>query len=464
MKKILTLLLITSLSACRFGDTNIDPVSLTTSSVEELLPSAISQSIRNINSIGGRVTGIIIQHYEGVDAQPQAYDQYLIDERTLDVFWKSGLYAGAMKDCRLIIEQAAQSGQYRYSGIAKILLAHNLGMATAYWGDIPCSEAFRAPSITQPVYDSQEYIYHQIQDLLISAIAELESEEATEDLSADLIFGGYAQRWIATAHAMRARYYLHLSKRNTAAAELALAILQEGAFKELSEQPDFYYEDNRNEANPFALFQVERPGQMMLGRYLVNLMETTADPRLPRLGIKKGDSYELYQSDNEDLYWSQNDTAIPLISLTEIQFIEAEALLRLGRKDEAELSFKKAVDSHFKQMAMDTNETEGFIASYIHFDDIHLFEEQLEKLITQKYIALFGQASHEAWNDYRRTNYPRLMPPDAVNSSFNPSLIIPRRYLYPLSERSTNAIQYELAIQRQDGHFMDVDTWAFKDD
>lgn len=36
-------------------------------------------------------------------------------------------------------------------------------------------------------------------------------------------------------------------------------------------------------------------------------------------------------------------------------------------------------------------------------------ETKLEKIITQKYIALFPN-SHEAWNDLRRTGYPRLFP------------------------------------------------------
>lgn len=461
MKKILILLLTTSVAACQFGDTNIDPVRQTTASVEELLPTAISQSVRNINSIGGRVTGIVIQHYEGVDAQPQAYAQYLIDERTLDVFWKSGLYAGAMKECRQLIELATINGQYRYSGIAKILLAHNLGMATSYWGDIPYSAAFQAPAITQPVYDSQEYIYEQIQELLTAAITDLQLTKETGVLPADLIFDGQVQRWIATAYAMRARYYLQLSKRKPDAAEKALEMLEEGAFKLLEEQPDFHYADNRNETNPFTLFQIERPGQMLLGSHLLSLLQATDDPRLGKMGVKQGEEYELYQMDNENLYWSQTDTPIPLISLTETQFVEAEALLRISRDEEAEMVFENAVRSHFKQMNIAESVREDFIESYINFNEAHSFEERLEQLMNQKYIALFGQAAHESWNDYRRTNYPRIQPPEGANSSLNPSLVIPRRYLYPLSERTTNLFQYEDAINRQGGHFMDVDIWAF---
>ena len=106
-------------------------------------------------------------------------------------------------------------------------------------------------------------------------------------------------------------------------------------------------------------------------------------------------------------------------------------------------------------------QADPWLQNHIHFAETAGLEECLEKLISQKYIALFAQSSHEAWNDYRRTSYPRLEPPEDANSSFNTSLIIPRRYLYPLSERNTNFSEYQKAIDQQGGHFLDVDTWVF---
>jgi hypothetical protein len=57
-------------------------------------------------------------------------------------------------------------------------------------------------------------------------------------------------------------------------------------------------------------------------------------------------------------------------------------------------------------------------------------------ILTQKYIALFTQL--QAWSDYRRTSYPFLYPnPDGVSAS-NPNGQIPRRLIYPQSERILN--------------------------
>ena len=40
-------------------------------------------------------------------------------------------------------------------------------------------------------------------------------------------------------------------------------------------------------------------------------------------------------------------------------------------------------------------------------DDV---EKKLERIITQKYLALFPDGQ-EAWSEWRRTGYPRQIPP-----------------------------------------------------
>ena len=67
------------------------------------------------------------------------------------------------------------------------------------------------------------------------------------------------------------------------------------------------------------------------------------------------------------------------------------------------------------------------------------FETSLEKIMTQKWIALFPNGS-EAWAEYRRTRYPKLLTV-AINESngiVDDNLQI-RRIPYPVSEYSTNA-------------------------
>jgi hypothetical protein len=48
-----------------------------------------------------------------------------------------------------------------------------------------------------------------------------------------------------------------------------------------------------------------------------------------------------------------------------------------------------------------------------------------------------------------------------VNGS-NPSGVIPRRWIYPIDERSSNTENMDAAIASQGGEKLDVALWAFK--
>lgn len=461
--KIAFVFSIVCFNACDFDDTNLDPTRPDDAELKEILPTAITQTTHNLMSIGGRVTGIVVQHFDGIDAQPESYGQYLIDERTLDEFWQTGLYAGAMKDCAILMEKATAGDAPHYNGIAKILMAVNLGIATSFWGEVPFSEAFQGLENLNPKFDSQEDIYKEIQSLLQKAIENLEqpSSENPPQID-DLIFGGEASKWISTAKALQARYHLHLSRRDINAAQKALDVIHSGAFEMISEQPDFPFGNNLNEANPLPLYLFERPDQIVMSDYLYALLDSTNDPRLEYLAIMIDGEPHIYRQDSTQLFWGQFDTPLPLISFTELKFIEAEAHLLLGNLEDAEKVFIEAVTAHFEQMNTGDLNFDPIMSSLINFDVHSTFEAQLEWLIQQKHIALFAQNPIEAWVDFRRTGFPKIHPPASANPSFNPSLVIPKRYLYPISERNSNEVNFNEAIERQGGHLMDVGIWGFE--
>lgn len=57
------------------------------------------------------------------------------------------------------------------------------------------------------------------------------------------------------------------------------------------------------------------------------------------------------------------------------------------------------------------NNIDGRVEIGVAWDDAESNEVKLEKIITQRYIAIFPQ-SPEAWTTFRRTGYPRLFPVD----------------------------------------------------
>ncbi len=444
------------LQGCNFGDTNIDPTRRTDVDVNLIMPAMQAQTARNQGSIGARITGVIIQQFKGTDAQPEGYNNYTLDENVLDNYWRSGLYTGAMKDAKIIIDKSNVKNTPHHSGVAKILMAYNLGIATSFWGDIPYSNAF-VEDIVEPTYDTQEQIYKAIQDLLEEGISDLNLPEGDIALAGDdLIYGGNVALWVGTARALKARYYMHLIKRDADAATKALDILSEGTIFSNEVQPTFLFGAEQNGANPIAYFGEDRRGQLSLGDHLVAMLDANNDPRKEVYGVLSGGNYLLYEKGNTDLYYGQFDSPMPLITYSEILFIKAEANLRKGNLTAADNFFAQAITANFNQLGITALPTIDALSTFA------TLEEQLEQLINQKYIALFGHGTLEAWADYKRTGYPKLVPNANANASFNPSGEIPRRYIYPISERNSNGNNMQIAIDNQGGHLLDVTTWAFK--
>ena len=70
-----------------------------------------------------------------------------------------------------------------------------------------------------------------------------------------------------------------------------------------------------------------------------------------------------------------------------------------------------------------------------------------ERIITQKWIAnwLIGC---EAWADWRRTGYPRLIPADYFTSAHGVTDAVTgaRRMPYPATEATSNSANYEAGV------------------
>jgi hypothetical protein len=83
----------------------------------------------------------------------------------------------------------------------------------------------------------------------------------------------------------------------------------------------------------------------------------------------------------------------------------------------------------------------------IRWDDAAAFETKLEKVITQKWVAMFPDGQ-EAWSEFRRTGYPKLMTVVLNNSGGKiPTELFIRRINFPASEYETNKDAVTKAVQ-----------------
>ena len=439
-------------TSCDYGDENVDPTRPADVDLALILPAATTQAAFNQMASPNRLTGILMQHFSGFDAQQIDFEQYNINENTLDNYWNFGLYGGVMKDCSVMIQKGTDEEQPHYVGIAKVLMANALGNATSIFGDAPYSDAFQGTASLKPIYDSHESLYTSIQTLLDEAITELSKPAVGggPSASSDLIFGGDASKWIATAHALKARYYMHLTKRDGSAQTKALTEIAL-AFSSNADQPDFVFEAATAFSNPLAQFGEQRPNTLVINPGFASIL--SGDPRDSEIQVG-GQFY----TGGSGLFWSSNDSPSPLISYAELKFLEAEAEARDGDFSAANLNLIAAVQSNMDYMGVDGA---AYIASLPDISGMTL-DEAISAIIDESYIALYAQADLEVWTNYRRTGYPVLIPNPNGSNGNNPSGILPRRIIYPQNERITNEVSLDAAIAAQGGALLDDDLWAFK--
>ena len=110
-----------------------------------------------------------------------------------------------------------------------------------------------------------------------------------------------------------------------------------------------------------------------------------------------------------------------------------------------------------------------YIQSYLNKKEIQLkgsFEYDLNKIITQKYLAGFMQYHWDAYFDYRRTHYPEF--PINSSTSLNDDGYkdqLPTRWRYDQDQDDTNRINLEEALSRQFANAQDSNNeliWILK--
>ena len=431
---------------------NVDPTQLSDVEMRLILPEILSQSLYNKGATPGRMAGIIMQQFEGFDAQQVQYTSYVIGSDAFNNYWLTGMYSGLLRSCQVLIDKAAEEGSTFFSGVAKTIMASEYGLLTSFFGDVPFSEALKGTEVLKPRYDSQESVYNGIIAMLDQAISELGS--ATGYTGGDLIYSGDAAAWRATAYALKARYQMHLSKRNNSTFNDVLSSLG-NAFTSLDAQPTFQFGTAQTDNWSLAKFGVERPNTLVIGSYFEQLME--GDPRKDAYMFTDGTTWFYYDKSNRSLVWGRDAAAVPLISYVEVKFLEAEALARTDSDPSAALA--AAIEASMIQA--EVSEYEDYVAANSDISGLSQ-EEQVQKIIEEAYKGYYGYNLSEVWSNYRRTGYPAITPNSNGSNGFNPSGVVPRRLPYPVSEQQTNMDNLEAARAAQGGALLDVPVWAFQ--
>ncbi len=410
---------------------NLDPDSPSDVPLNLLLP-AIQQSM-GYNLVGNnsvRTNNIWMQQFDGTDRQSYTEARYQLTPADVGNLWDP-IYVEMLINASIMIDKAGTEGAEspNYAGVAKVMTATTLGIATDLFGDIPYSEALKGGSgIFSPVYDSQESIYNSIFSLLDDAIVDLNSTNNALSITADVIYDGSTAKWKKAASSIKARHLLQLSNLNgDAAYTAALAAVSSGF---TSNADDYKVPFSTDDKNPIHQFMEQRT-DIRMGSTFVDMLKANDDPRLEYYVEEDADGEytgSVIGSQNGDAskpgsYVAGEDSATYMMTYAELKFIEAECKFRLGQ--DAQAAYEAAVAASVLRVTGSANTT--WLDDNINGDPV-----TLEKIMTQKYINSFG--TNQAYADWRRTGFPSLaLHPDAVINQ------IPTRFPYPQGELDYNS-------------------------
>ncbi len=386
--------------------------------------------------------------------------------------------------------------------IGQVIKVCAMNRVTDTYGPIPYSLIGKSGQL-QVAYDSQEKVYETMFEELDEAIKVL-TEHRTGAIAstADYIYGGSAEKWCKLANSIKLRLAMRIVYANpTKAQEMAeTAVNSEvGVFTSNADNAKMTvfgekgnplyvavnynalqasdHEDNKD---------CQTGGDTHAAADIITYMNGYKDPRraayfsssewtgydyvglrrgivIPELKVSGHKFSGVKLSMTSPLYW---------MNAAEVAFLKAEAKAVFGfdMGGEAEDFYNEGIRLSFEQWGVSgaesyladktstplpytdpsgSNTYAGELSSItVAWDNGATPEEMQERIITQKWIANW-QLGNEAWADYRRTGFPRLIPATAAGNKSNgivDSNLGARRMPYPQNEYTNNAQNVQTAV------------------
>lgn len=408
-----------------------DPDSPTSATAAQRFVAAQAGLWEEMNGDLARLVAMWMQTMAGTDRQFITYGTYVIGNSDYESEF-SRVYRPILLDLRFIEQASSESGDQVFQGVAQVVEAWTMGTIADIWGDVPFSQAAKPDSFPTPAYDSQLDIYANLQTLLDNAIQNLGGAGVGPGPS-DLVYGGDPDKWIALAHTLKARLYLHTAEVDPSAYQKALDEAELGIS---SNDGDYVipYSASTGQDNNWWQFMIrDRNGYVSPGKTLVDILTTNDDPRLEEyfappqgqdsiIGAAPGQKINPAIAVLNPALRGAQDYQQPLVTYNENLLIKAEALYQthdepgaLAALNDAREAWATGTDWHSDLTLPELTGLSG--------------DALLKAIMTEKYIVLFQNI--ESWNDYKRTCIPALKPA-AGNAE------IPGRVPYSATERQTN--------------------------
>jgi hypothetical protein len=298
-------------------------------------------------------------------------------------------------------------------------------------------------------YDPQQDIYAEVTRLCDSALSyvDLKAINDPQFATADQFFAGDMTKWKKFINGVKARNLHRLTNKSSYSADAVIALCDASMASNSDNANVPFLGSVADDSNFFGTLR-NNYGAYRASSYVVSLLDGTnpitqgaRDPRLRVMlppssatdTVVRGGTPTLGTAANVPNLWGAtsnpatlgikgrylfHDAArLPLMTYSEIQFIKAEAALRKGDKVMALAAYKNAVGAHidFANVFANLGSSNNIVPVTAAQKTALLADTKLvpavadsitmDRIMAQKYIALWGWGLIETWNDLRRFHY-----------------------------------------------------------
>ncbi|PTL32293.1 SusD/RagB family nutrient-binding outer membrane lipoprotein [Prevotella sp. oral taxon 376] len=402
------------------------------------------------------------------------YSHYVLPDGWVDEAYKYA-YQDVMQNWNTIKKESEKTGGDKNAlALATVVKVFGMSRLTDMYGPIPYSQ-FGSGS-TYVAYDSQEDVYKSFfaeLDEAIETLQEFHNQDASAKLLAnfDNVYGGNVAQWLKFANTLRLRLALRISYANESLAKAEAQKSINAVDNFMTQKEDAAKIGVSTGKNPF--YEVTTDWQdLHMGASIDSYMNGYKDPRIStyfternggchgvRLGLTNINNTPYINSTSPAIFGEQDP--VLWMSAAEGFFLRAEAKVRwnLGSESAKNL-YEEGIRTSFAEHS--TSGAESYINDgsskpgdfvdasgqggdtsargtiTIKWDDGASVEEKLERIITQKWIAIYPDGQ-EAWSEYRRTGYPKLFPTMNDLSGLSLQNLQIRRLRFPTTEYQNNA-------------------------
>jgi len=437
-----------------------------------------------------------------------SYDYSSTDQQAL---WNNSYDVAT--DIQYVIDNTEGKANYaQFNAAAKVMKAYTFQRLVDQYGDLPYSQALKGAASVTPAYDKATDIYKALADLCDAAIVTFKANPTAASLfkSSDPLFGSSSTttleitRWIKFANTLKLRLIL----RGGSKVAFTNKTFDAAGFLDEDATVNPGYVKSSGKQNPawnafaysFAGAAVGAGAQYVPTPFIMGFYNGTklTDPARANVVYKSGTATATNQLGNQlatagrglvPNSWFRGtsstsyesigifkgpDAAAPLFLLADSYFLQAEGALTGVTTGTPLTLFNSGIQASFRYLYK--NSTGAVTAGKDPVADATAYQaanatkyianyglavgqaQQLEAIITQKYIALNFLFGDEAWNEYRRTGYPAsnsdinaATPAQTIVSIAGVSTAadkLPARLLYPSTEFTYNAANVPTGINK----------------